>query len=552
PCAMLALDLAEDLGGAGRAAPRRSRSLSRSPSRSPRARAALARHSFQARRARTTLSPDDCETDAQDDSPLERRLSVLDSGSRPPRNSTGGSFSQRGHRHGVERALGRTLFRRQRDYIVDCWRAFCSSSALHGLRYVTRSHLTAVERGFWGVCIIVCIVLSLLYIDMVYKRWDGAPPVLSVPSLAPTWEVPFPAVSICPAHKITYSCRLDSEEAGPDALAGRDATLLQRSDFPPRNWTILLTESARPKPTVINLGFKVCYDQIGGTRDVDRCVKIMREKSPALSDIVLSASWNGIPLNLSQEAFPTIVSDGGLCYTFNMLDTRDIFTKDAIYLYRGGKDSDALRWTLERGYPRGFPWESVPRRALRISPKSGLYFTMRGKNSFKLVLHAPMDLPIVGSAFHNYAFTSKDEAAVQSARQFELIPMADEETVINVSPELTESSDLLQSVDVERRQCYFLNERRLRYFQVYTQRNCEMECLANHTVAACHCAAIFMPMAKHHRVCESRDCYLTVMKGSVNCSCLPSCTTLEYKTFVSHYNWKREYTREGLNVQDAW
>ncbi|KAE8744813.1 hypothetical protein FOCC_FOCC008537 [Frankliniella occidentalis] len=82
-----------------------------------------------------------------------------------------------------------------------------------------------------------------------------------------------------------------------------------------------------------------------------------------------------------------------------------------------------------------------------------------------------MDLPIVGSAFHNYEFTSKEEATVQSVRQFELTPMSDEETVISVAPVLTESSELLQAVDVEKRQ-----------------------------------------LAKHHRVCENRDCYLQVMK----------------------------------------
>lgn len=44
-----------------------------------------------------------------------------------------------------------------------------------------------------------------------------------------------------------------------------------------------------------------------------------------------------------------------------------------------------------------------------------------------------------------------------------------------------------------RRQCYFDDERDLRYFKSYSQSNCQTECLANYTMARCGCVKFWMP-----------------------------------------------------------
>lgn len=48
----------------------------------------------------------------------------------------------------------------------------------------------------------------------------------------------------------------------------------------------------------------------------------------------------------------------------------------------------------------------------------------------------------------------------------------------------------------QRRQCFFEKERILKFFNVYTQPNCELECLANYTVDLCGCAKFSMPSNK--------------------------------------------------------
>ncbi len=44
-----------------------------------------------------------------------------------------------------------------------------------------------------------------------------------------------------------------------------------------------------------------------------------------------------------------------------------------------------------------------------------------------------------------------------------------------------------------RRQCYFETERHLTFFKAYTQRNCELECVAKNIIQKCKCSPFFMP-----------------------------------------------------------
>ena len=62
-----------------------------------------------------------------------------------------------------------------------------------------------------------------------------------------------------------------------------------------------------------------------------------------------------------------------------------------------------------------------------------------------------------------------------------------------VQPRIMTTSDGLRSYNPQIRQCYFQGERYLRFFQVYTQRNCEVECLTNFTFTECGCVGLYMP-----------------------------------------------------------
>lgn len=51
-------------------------------------------------------------------------------------------------------------------------------------------------------------------------------------------------------------------------------------------------------------------------------------------------------------------------------------------------------------------------------------------------------------------------------------------TDVVITPEIIKTEDNLKRLDVNVRNCYFDDERKLKYFKVYTQTNCEQECLS--------------------------------------------------------------------------
>jgi acid-sensing ion channel, other len=90
-----------------------------------------------------------------------------------------------------------------------------------------------------------------------------------------------------------------------------------------------------------------------------------------------------------------------------------------------------------------------------------------------MMLHVPNQAPQVSKNFYKIA------------------PKKD--IMIGVKPKLITTSKGLRHYLPDKRQCYFNNERKLQLYSVYTQGNCELECLANYTLERCGCLKFSMP-----------------------------------------------------------
>lgn len=137
------------------------------------------------------------------------------------------------------------------------------------------------------------------------------------------------------------------------------------------------------------------------------------------------------------------------------------------------------------------------------------------------------------------------------------------------------TSEGLRNYKPEQRKCFYQSERRLHFFKMYTQDNCEKECLANLTKTMCGCVKFSMPSkyAKYTKfncnfistficVCFIGDnatkicgaakikCYLNIQNillyedQSENidnksfhdkCNCWPACTSIKYDADISQY-----------------
>lgn len=67
------------------------------------------------------------------------------------------------------------------------------------------------------------------------------------------------------------------------------------------------------------------------------------------------------------------------------------------------------------------------------------------------------------------------------------------ETQVIIKPTMDIASNQLRGIDQDKRQCFFSDERNLRFYRTYTQRNCVLECESNFTLYYCQCVMYYMP-----------------------------------------------------------
>lgn len=216
-------------------------------------------------------------------------------------------------------------------------------------------------------------------------------------------------------------------------------------------------------------------------------------------------------------------------------------------------------WSLNDGY-KTTDTKLYPQRVLGSGLKSSLaiqlslkksnleYSCKTGVQGFRITLHRPGEIPRTSKEYFNVPFNIQ--------------------TIIAVKPQMIITSDeLLEDYAPSVRQCYH-QEKQLKYFQVYTQSNCELECLTEYVLKECKCVKFSMPHEKGTKICayDEVSCYykaesdwlLEELKNSIEtnstnhhfCNCLPSCTSLEYNAEISQadFNSTEYFKSAGIDV----
>lgn len=144
------------------------------------------------------------------------------------------------------------------------------------------------------------------------------------------------------------------------------------------------------------------------------------------------------------------------------------------------------RWNSEFGYneTKNDCSQDYPRRVFSAGFQAGINVEntipykdfdnlCRSIEGFKVSLHSPTDVPRLSK---NFFHISLDKLAL-----------------VSVKPQMITTSPELRNYDPNQRKCYFDGERPLQFFKLYSQNNCELECLSNHTKEACGCVKFSYP-----------------------------------------------------------
>jgi acid-sensing ion channel, other len=80
---------------------------------------------------------------------------------------------------------------------------YSTNSSIHGFGYLVENERSSVEKWFWAALIITSIVSCGFLISDLYEKWILTPVIVSVSARpTPVWQIPFPAITICPEDKV--------------------------------------------------------------------------------------------------------------------------------------------------------------------------------------------------------------------------------------------------------------------------------------------------------------------------------------------------------------
>ncbi|KAF2887502.1 hypothetical protein ILUMI_18671, partial [Ignelater luminosus] len=259
--------------------------------------------------------------------------------------------------------------------------------------------------------------------------------------------------------------------------------------------------------------------------------------SPAIVDDGF-VIWRGEERN--KDILSDIYTSEGLCYSFNIIDPKELQVDPETYRsVPSTSHTKSKRWSLEEGYLNEDRADDFPRRTFLSGISGGLIIDVYANSShmdhvcsdanegFQVNIHHPTESPNMDASFR--------------------LPF-DQIVSVAIKPKMITVSEDLKHYNPEYRKCYFSNERKLTYFNSYSQENCLDECLTNYTIQKCGCIPFYMPRSRSFPICGPASLICIEISQSnfllndanntmINCNCLPSCTSLQYEVEISQSDW---------------
>ncbi|OWF41244.1 degenerin-like protein del-10 [Mizuhopecten yessoensis] len=343
---------------------------------------------------------------------------------------------------------------------------FSDSTTLHGLRYIAMSDAFFFRRSVWFLLVLVCSgVMTFQIVDRIMYYYDN--PVNVNVKINYNQSLYFPAVTLCNQNTFRATAATDQD------------------------WYRLI-ESMYKKPLI---NFNVSLLE---THNVSRLVisDLFWLTGHKKDDLIVKCSWGDIPCG--PENFTAVLTDHGLCYTFNS----DIDPASTLVTSSSGSDA-GLRLLLNVEQ-----YEYMP----GPSSAAGVKILTHGQRDLARVRELGISVPT-----GTHAFVGLQVIALE-----------------NLPP--------------PHGQC---SEKGLTYFDYYTFDSCRLECLMSYINSQCGCRDFYMPSVNDEpRICSLKEyfsCFLPtkqkylllVQTGSQQCTCPTSCKSLMFDPTLSYATTSR-------------
>lgn len=186
---------------------------------------------------------------------------------------------------------------------------------MDGMKYIGERDRHWVERAFWIIALIVSVVTCSLMIYDAYEKWQISPVIVSFAEKStPVWQIPFPAVTICPETKVLKE-HLDFTKA-----------YRMSTNDEQENLTIdeLKTLEAVAQVCDSHLFDKI---KINSGLTPEEIIPRLQATSISLAGCTILCKWRNSMADCGAY-FKEVLTEEGFCYTFNALDSSEIFKID--------------------------------------------------------------------------------------------------------------------------------------------------------------------------------------------------------------------------------
>ncbi|GAB0099482.1 Epithelial sodium channel [Sergentomyia squamirostris] len=407
---------------------------------------------------------------------------------------------------------------------------YCRKSSMHGVLYWSERQRPYFERFLWMILFLISLFISGKMIRNSWIKWSEHALAFTLESQPKHISmIPFPAFTICSMSrfqgvKLKYSQKAVEFESNVknsfkldtfDSLSQICKNGLSSEAFPAIKNSSNIYGTFRHYQQDPNEMFNEC----SFVRNQRRCKRFYQE----------------------------VFTNHGRCYTFNGLNRRQMIRRRSLLASETNISVPLSNWTASRGFLS--QKETYPHRVYQVMPDYGFTLRLKLNASDSDLLCYPMGVGIL-IQFHD---PSEDPFMYE---RFHVLTLEQYGNIV-ISPEMTTTAQELHRYGPRERQCFFPHEKYLQHYIIYNERNCRIECLTNMTMVKCGCVFFDMPHNKSVKLCGkgSIPCYQrvrremdqTVMKNAGvednnSCDCLPSCTSINYKTDILHhrmYLWEK-------------
>jgi acid-sensing ion channel, other len=358
-----------------------------------------------------------------------------------------------------------------------------------------------------------------------YVKWQYKPDVVTSRKKANVGNIPFPSITVCPQTK-TKTSFVVFENVFRELFEGSriHGAALEESKY----FETMLHICNPQLLDMITINQSVLH--------VDKeLTEILRSFSYAVNDSMMFCKWRNV-IEECENLFTEILTDQGICYSFNILDYSDIVKENVMHNDFRFNTRPKSSWTLKNGYKSNdltaYPWPVISQqydalRVLLMTTDTDTDYVCQGSlQGFKIYFHQPNEFP---KTFSQHVF----------------VPI-EQEAVITVKAVKTTSALNLLDYEPHLRGCYQTDEKKLKFYQDYTKNNCEVECLTEFVLRTCGCVKFSMPRENVTKLCGLKQIECTAraerhwismmnddIKEDFKCECLDSCTEIEYQPQLS-------------------